>query len=225
MTGRLDVRDWSIGDAFWAFGAGILGAIIAIVFVGDTPTNRELFGIVVPAQMVAMILVIVLLSPTRRDLALRFEMTDSMGLLVGAGLQLGLSIVMAIVVTVVFGGDAPTQDIVEAAGDALGAGELGLVVLGAVILAPLAEELLFRGVLLSALRHRWSDKVAYWASAATFALVHLMDPNSILTVPVLFVVGLVLARQVLDTGRLGKPILTHAGFNLISIIALLLAGQ
>ncbi|NIR34998.1 MAG: hypothetical protein GWN73_02980, partial [Actinobacteria bacterium] len=55
--------------------------------------------------------------------------------------------------------------------------------------------------------------------------IHLLDPNAILTVPVLFVVGIVLARQALDTGRLGKPILTHVGFNLISIIALLLVAE
>ncbi|HSG78689.1 MAG TPA: type II CAAX endopeptidase family protein [Acidimicrobiia bacterium] len=218
-------QPWRIRDAVVALFAGVVGAVIGTAIVGiDDITTRELFGVVVPAQMIATILAVVILLPRRDPLPVRFELPDSMGLLVGAALQIGLSFVMIFLIDAVFGGDAPTQEIVEAAEDALGAGEVGLVLLGAVALAPLAEELVFRGVLLSALRRRWNDRVAYWGSAAGFALIHLLDPQAILTVPVLFVVGLVLARQALDTGRLGKPIATHVGFNLTSVLALLLAA-
>lgn len=217
---------WRIRDAILALVGGIVGAAVGALAVGpDDITTRELFGVVVPAQMIVTIVAVLVLAPRREPLPLRFDIRDSMGLLVGAGLQIGLSLVMALVISALFGDDAPTQDIVEAAEEALGAGELGLVVLGAVALAPLAEELVFRGVLLSALRRRWNDRVALWGSAGGFAIIHLLDPNAILTVPVLFVVGIVLARQALDTGRLGKPILTHVGFNLISVIALLLVAE
>jgi membrane protease YdiL (CAAX protease family) len=225
MTVEAMKQPWRIRDAVLALLAGVVGAVIGTAIVGiDDITTRELFGVVVPAQMIATILAVVVLLPRRDPLPMRFELPDSMGLLVGAGLQIGLSLVMAVVISTLFGEDAPTQEIVEAAEEALGGGEVGLVVLGAVALAPLAEELVFRGVLLSALRRRWNDRVAYWGSAAGFALIHLLDPNAILTVPVLFVVGLVLARQALDTGRLGKPIATHVGFNLVSVIALFVAA-
>ncbi|MDX1689983.1 MAG: type II CAAX endopeptidase family protein [Acidimicrobiia bacterium] len=220
MTLR-ELQPWKVSDAVWVFFAGFAGAVIAAAFVSsDGITTREVFAALVPGQMGATILAVVVISPRREQLPLRFASRDSLGLLVGAGLQLGLSLVMGVLITLFFGDDAPTQEIVDQATEALGAGEVGLVVLGAGLLAPLAEELLFRGVLLQALLRRWNERVAYWGSAGAFAVVHLLDPNAILTVPTLFIVGLVLARQALDTGRLGKPILTHVGFNLISVIAI-----
>ena len=90
------------------------------------------------------------------------------------------------------------------------------------ILGPLSEELVFRGALLSALLRDHGRTWAIYGSSGAFAAIHLLDPQAILVVPVLFVVGIVLARQAIKTGRLGRPFLTHAGFSLLSVIALFL---
>jgi hypothetical protein len=104
--------------------------------------------------------------------------------------------------------------------EATGLGTRVAVVITAVVLAPLAEELVFRGVLLRALAHRLPRWAAVLVSAGAFAVGHLLDPNAGLAVPALFVAGLVLARQVLKSGRLGGAIAMHAGFNLLSVLLL-----
>jgi len=96
-------------------------------------------------------------------------------------------------------------------------------VVTAVVLAPVAEELVFRGILLRSLARRFSPWAAAFGSAGAFALGHLLDPNAALAVPALFVAGLVLARQVLVSGRLGGAIAMHAGFNLLSVLLLFLS--
>jgi membrane protease YdiL (CAAX protease family) len=65
-----------------------------------------------------------------------------------------------------------------------------------------------------------------------FALFHLASvdlsshPVIILTLMVqLFIVGVILARMVQRSGRLGSAIFTHAGFNLVAVIALLVAPE
>jgi membrane protease YdiL (CAAX protease family) len=89
-----------------------------------------------------------------------------------------------------------------------------------VVVAPLSEELLFRGVLLSRLSRGLSPTNAVVVSAALFAGIHLIDPDAAFVVPGLFVIGLVLGYQALRTGRIGLSIMTHAGVNLLAAIAL-----
>ena len=58
-------------------------------------------------------------------------------------------------------------------------------------------------------------------SAGAFALIHLLDPNLLLAMPVFFVLGWVLARATIRTGRLGRAMTIHAGFNLVTVVAVL----
>jgi membrane protease YdiL (CAAX protease family) len=215
---------WQISDAVLAIVMGLLAAVLASAVVGAEPSAREVFGVVVPAQSLATLGTIALLSRARHDwrqaLNVQWAMGDLMGLLVGAGLQVGLSIVAYAVIVGVFGGEAPTQDVVEAASDAIGASERLLVVLGVVIVGPVVEELVFRGVLLSVLRRRQSEWRAVLVSSGAFAALHLIDPNAALAVPFLFAAGIVMGRAVITTGRLGRAVAIHAGFNLVSVIAL-----
>jgi membrane protease YdiL (CAAX protease family) len=183
-----------------------------------------LFGVVVPAQSLATLGVLAVLARNRPDWRTALRATigrrDAIGLLTGAGLQLGLSLLAYWIVVGVFGGEAPTQEVVEAAAGAIGPAERLVVILGVAVLAPIAEEVVFRGVLLSAWRRTRGDRFAVMASAATFAGLHLIDPNAILAVPFLFVVGIVAAQAVIRTGRLGRAVMIHMGFNLVTVVAL-----
>ncbi|MGH2475110.1 MAG: lysostaphin resistance A-like protein, partial [Candidatus Limnocylindrales bacterium] len=91
-----------------------------------------------------------------------------------------------------------------------------------VTVAPLAEELLFRGALLRALLRRTTPAWAMFVSALAFAAVHpLASPSigSVIAVPGLFVLGMVSAGLAIRTGTLSASILLHAGFNLLTAIS------
>jgi membrane protease YdiL (CAAX protease family) len=89
---------------------------------------------------------------------------------------------------------------------------------GAFVLAPIGEELLFRGILQSGLRraipirrgshrHRW---VAILLTATFFGLLHMPTPQY---VPALIVLGILLGYLYERTGSLLVPILVHMLFN------------
>ena len=87
------------------------------------------------------------------------------------------------------------------------------------LLAPVCEELCFRGMLLRRLRP-WGDGFALCASALLFALVH----GNLYQMFYAFAVGLVLEGIVLYTGNLRGCMLLHAGVNFVSAGLLPLAG-
>ena len=219
---------WKVVHALAAFAAGIAASLVAAVPVASGGiTSFEAFAVVGPAQSLAAIAVVALLKrssrPVREDLGFRFTPADAWGLPAGAGLQIVLSLLLSLVVIVFFGGEAPVQDVVQVVDEAVGPGTRAAVVVTAVLLAPVAEELVFRGILLRALARRFSPWAAALGSAGAFALAHLLDTKAALAVPALFVAGLVLARQVLVSGRLGGAIAMHAGFNLLSVLLLFLS--
>jgi membrane protease YdiL (CAAX protease family) len=215
---------WRVRDAVWALLAGLGGAVVGVALVGVDASVSALFGIVVPAQSLATIGAVAAMaarSERRREgLALAAEPQDGIGLLVGAGLQIALAALMYPFIVLFFDDEVPVQEIVETANQALTSTDRFLVAFGAVLLAPVAEELVFRGVLLRALRDRFSEGRAIVLSAAAFAVFHLLDPNAFLAVVPLFLLGLVMARQVVRSGRIARAVFTHMGFNLISVIAL-----
>jgi len=215
---------WHVFHAAGAVLAGLVAAVVAVMVVGADATVVELFGVVAPAQSLATIGAIAFMARDserrRRELGLGLEAEDGWGLLVGAGLQVVLAAAMYPFIRLFYDDQIPVQDIVEAADRALTSPERILVAVSAVLLAPVAEELAFRGVLLRALRDRMSDRWALVVSAIAFAAFHLLDPNAYLAVPPLFVLGLVMGRQVIQTGRVTRAVFTHMGFNLVSVIAL-----
>jgi membrane protease YdiL (CAAX protease family) len=136
------------------------------------------------------------------------------------GLQLGLSILIALILGL-FGGTLPSQEIVDDAGLAVGGLEQIAVVIALVVLAPISEELVFRGVLLRGLARRYGMRNAVIGSSVAFALLHLLDPNLLLAMPVFLVLGIALGYSVARTGRLGRAIAIHAGFNLVTVVSVL----
>jgi len=218
---------WRPRDAAVAVTAGIAASVLVLALLGGEADPLQLFGLVVPAQSGATLGAIGVLSRRRTDwrqaLSVSIVGRDAWGLLVGAGLQVGLGLIAYWVVVGLLGGEAPTQEVVEAAAGAVGPVERWMMVVGVVLLAPISEELVFRGVLLGAFRRTRTDRFAVVVSAAVFAGIHLLDPNAVLAVPFLFVTGIVLGRSVIMTGRLGRAIAIHAGFNGVTVLVLLAA--
>lgn len=110
----------------------------------------------------------------------------------------------------------PSASAKELVGSAHGPFQILLLVASTVVLAPLTEELFFRGLFLRGLQGRFGPVVAAVVSAVVFAAVHL----DAMAAPGLFVFGLLAAALALATGRLGPSWAFHAGFNLTTLVML-----
>lgn len=98
--------------------------------------------------------------------------------------------------------------------NAPGGWSLVLIALGVVILAPIAEEIFFRGFVYRALR-RWAEPwPATFLSAAIFAVAHFIP----LVMPPIFVLGILLARVVERRDSLVPAIFAHMVFNAVGFI-------
>jgi membrane protease YdiL (CAAX protease family) len=94
----------------------------------------------------------------------------------------------------------------------------GRITLGAaaILLAPVAEEILFRGILYPAVKQAGFPRLALWGSALLFAGVHM---NVVTFVP-LAMLAVVLTALYERTDNLLAPIIAHAVFNALNFITL-----
>ncbi len=115
------------------------------------------------------------------------------------------------------GGSNPLLELV------LGSNEfipLFLLFITTVVLAPLFEELVFRGILLPVLVSKVGKISGVLLSALIFALAHL----SVGELPPLFVLGIGLGLMRLSSGRLFPCALMHSFWNGVTFISLLLVA-
>jgi len=113
----------------------------------------------------------------------------------------------------------PRHSVFEALGDpAISEAIRAVATIGALFIAPIGEEMLFRGVLQTGLkrltlpshhptRHRW---LAILLTAVAFGLLHYPTPHYI---PALITLGIILGYLYERTGSLTVPILLHMLFN------------
>ncbi len=94
----------------------------------------------------------------------------------------------------------------------------GRITLGAaaILLAPVAEEILFRGLLYVAIKQAGYPRIALWGAALLFAAVHA---NVVTFVP-LTVLALVLTALYERTNNLLASITAHALFNALNFVTL-----
>jgi membrane protease YdiL (CAAX protease family) len=104
-------------------------------------------------------------------------------------------------------------------GKAMSPGELGAGLLLIAVLAPLAEELLFRGMLYPLLRQRAPAAVAVVANAAIFAAIHIIP----VLIPGLFVVGLCLASLRERSGSIWPGVIYHVMQNTLAMLLIYVA--
>ena len=86
------------------------------------------------------------------------------------------------------------------------------------VLAPIFEELLFRGLLLRSLLRRMPAWAAVVVSSVAFGVVHFLDPATIPIVPALIGLGIVSAVLAIRSGGLLRSIALHMGFNLVTVV-------
>ena len=89
-------------------------------------------------------------------------------------------------------------DLVPDLGELVGGSWQGLVL--AVVIAPITEEILFRGIILRGLLGRWNEWAAIFVSAALFALMHFNPAQA----PIAFALGTVLGWVYVRTRSIGR---------------------
>jgi hypothetical protein len=165
------------------------------------------------------------------DLGFAIEGRDLGYLGLGLVLQLALAILFLPLTSLLF----PEGESAQQVGTAIAGLETTTAKLAAmvtaVVLAPVTEELIFRGILLKTLETRGRRTVMV-VTSLVFATFHLLglDPSRLLeaaavVLPQLFLVGLVLAWVTLRSKRLGPAIFIHSGFNLLAAVVLLVPTE
>lgn len=94
---------------------------------------------------------------------------------------------------------------------------VALIVIFAIVVAPVCEELFFRGFAYPALKQRWGIWAALTTVSAVFAIIHLHLPS----LGPLFALALGLGLSYELTGSLLAPITMHALFNATNVAVLL----
>lgn len=233
MSGGPIARSWSVYDfiLIWLgglVGTGVFFAVGVILVEQDWTIVLSLAGQYVGSLGVFWIL-------TRYKDAGDIGLTIRGGDLVYIGLGLILQMVLALVLlplsTLLFPDGRPPQEVAEVIARADTMSLRVALVAAAVVLGPVTEELMYRGVLIKALASR-GKRFALVVSSAVFALVHLtgLDGETLLrsaavVLPPLFLLGLVLGHLTQRHGRLGPAIFLHSGWNLLSAFVLLLPAD
>lgn len=231
-------RHWGIPDAAAGFLAGFVGSGLAGGLWGAfTGTSGRTLGTLLAGLVglwVGNITVALLVSRWKGSgslvsdfgLRLRAGVDLVVGVLAGlASTFLLLRLVYAVLVAAgVFDQasidrlDEPATDLVALAS---GANVIALFVFVG-LLAPIVEELFFRGLLQQALVRRAGPVVGVAASAVLFAAAHLQPLDTYLRqFPGLAAFGAVLGVLAHRTGRLGPGIVAHVVFNGVTLVSLL----
>lgn len=213
--------------AAWAvawLGGSVLSSVVAGLSGADTIADAGPAWLLAAqlAMWVPMVVAVWLVQQSRWDglrpaverAGLRFAVSDLVGVPLGIVTQLVL--VRAVYLPLVhwwphtFDLDHIEKSARTLYESATGhTGGIVLLVLVVVIGAPLVEELVYRGMLQTAIVDRWGERLGVVAVALWFALIHLQPVN----IPGLFVIGLVLGVAQRRERRLGLSIVTHLAFN------------
>lgn len=217
---------WGLPDALLVWLAGAVAATVVGIpaYTGEGgPSPLYSFGILLPAQQLAVLGALVAVSRAkgrgslRDDFGFEIDTRGARALGWGVGLQFAFTIVLAPLAWL--SDDSEPQALLEDLKESRGPATVILFVFGAVIMAPLVEELLYRGLLLRSLQRKVSPPVAVFISGVIFGLVHLVgDPGAVDLLPALAGLGIILGVVAVRTNSLALPILIHAGFNLTTSV-------
>ena len=235
---ELRPRLWGLGDVILGFVVGLTGSqvVLAVILAATDRTVDQIdelpLSLVAVAQMGLWFgLLGVPLVATRRkgnglvaDLHLRARWSDAWrGGGIGVVLQLvALPLLYWPLLRLLDKGvsdlEGPAREMTDRADGALG---VILLVLIVGICAPVVEEIFYRGFFQQALRKRGMPVApAIGVNALVFGLSH----GQLLQLPALVLFGAVAGILAHRSGRLGPAIAAHVAFNMVTVIALLVAG-
>lgn len=222
---------WSLWDTLGVFVLTFLLAGLSYPLVGALgATEEQLVVLVLPLSLLLLAAITVgyvgarygrggvrmLAGPSRprpRD--------ASFAALAGLGAFLVINVLLAAMLAWVItqlGGEVPPVQ--EALRGAAAGPYPWLFAAAAVICAPLAEEVFYRGMLYPRLRDRWGRLPGIWITALLFAVAHWQAGNiegSVLTFAILLPLAWFLTWLMDRRGTLLAPFVAHAVFNGIGV--------
>ncbi len=223
----------------WRLSTGlltILGAFLIVlavsafmgVWFGDRPMT------IVLGWIVAMIVIAAFVIQSRRNdcFALRLD-PPRIVLPLLIALNLALAMVLDLISIPLTGGLLPRSELLAIPAPQGSVGALLMLALLMVIVQPLAEELVFRGVALPPLRAALGPLPGLMACAALYGLFHLLiyPPQSASVGQLAFIWygfalptldGLVFSITRVVTGSTRAAIVAHAAFGLFAVLKLIL---
>ncbi len=134
--------------------------------------------------------------------------------IVALPIALGLNELSRVVITQVLG-QADMQPTMQALEATQGPLQRAVFAFTAIILAPLIEEILFRGILYRTGQQLGFPRLALFGSSLVFAAIHA----SLMTLVPLTVLAIIFARLYDHTNRLIAPIVAHSLFNAVNFVA------
>jgi uncharacterized protein len=224
------VLRWGIGDFIWIYVVGIVasvvGASIGFAVTGDTSGHIGALTTALStfAQFGTWFGCVVLLArvkgrSVRDDFGLTLQLRDWWAPFAGLGLFLVGTVLIYPLVSLANAHQKVVDDLTQAGG-----AKLAVFAVVAALVAPVCEELLFRGLLLRALRRRMSPELAVIVQALAFALAHpMLSPTlgDFAVVPALYLLGAVSGVVAVRRGNLSASIMMHIGFNLVTTLSVL----
>jgi membrane protease YdiL (CAAX protease family) len=215
---------WGLGDAIagWILGvvgATVLGSLVPVGRSGKPTLGGEALSEV--GLWIGLVGVVVLASRRKGtgsladDFGLRVERRDLSGLALGVICQLVAVPAIYVPLSWLIGQRDVGKPARELAAQAHGVPYVGFALAVAVV-APVVEELFFRGLVLRSLERRVGTAWAVVGSAVAFGLAHF----ELLQLPALVGVGVVCGVLAVRTGRLGPGIFVHAAFNAVAVATL-----
>lgn len=233
--GRTKVT-WSflpaVGVALLGFLVGSLAAVPVLLVFGETSEGgasgiSELAqGIVVDAVLVGTLWLWLRARHRGWRAALRLVPAAKVGreVVIGAALGVAVRIVAgiaaAIVIAILAAATGEEVAVPEQVTSDLRGYQLVVFALFAVVVAPVTEEFLFRGVLFRSVRDRYGVWPGAIASALVFGVIHYVPgpwPDNLALQITMVVTGLGLAWVYEWRKTLLAPVVGHAAFNLIAV--------
>ena len=221
---------WGIGDFLWIYVVGIVGSFVgaSIGFAFTHDTSDHVGALTTALSLVgqfgtwfACVFYVARQKgrSARADFGAALHWRDWWVPLAGIVVSLVANVVVLPLVSIANAHQNVVNDL-----DKAGGAKLTVLAVTAALIAPVCEELLFRGVLLRALRRRMSPEWAVVVQALAFAFAHpMLSPTlgDLAVVPGLFLFGAVSGVVALRSDDLSKSILLHVGFNLLATLSAL----
>ena len=237
-----DWRKWGFGHVIVGFLASFFAAALAFKLFESANSQdiEDLYelpmwciSVVTLSQQLVLIAIVIISSrffgeSLRKDFLLQARPRDSF-----KGLSLGIAAQFILVPATtypfiwLFNIDPdrisePAKELSDKATSPLGVGALVLTV---AVLAPVSEELFYRGLLYGAIRKRFkvaqSEALTKWFPIIVSSLIFSAVHSELLLFPALFVVGMVFALIYERSQRLALAIWAHVGFNATTLFSLL----
>lgn len=229
---------WGMGDALMVIPIlGVVSFLAAIAVVvagdgssGDDNSDLPIWAIAVFTLLQQSALLIWPLVVSRRkglgpasDWGFDFKLEDlGIGLGVAMIAMFTAGIAATIAAAIVGLEDDADGENLELLSDADGSPWIWTLIYTVVIVAPFAEELLFRGLILQSVKKRWGSIVAVIISVLAFAPLHIADGGffsggQVVLLAAIGSLAVVFAVTALVTGRLGASIIAHMIVNAVGV--------